>query len=48
MFERDASLALSDAHFLTEGGLESGQLEEEVEVDESLFQNMDDLGLTDS
>ena len=52
MFERDVSLALSDAKFLNEDDLESGQQDsvesrqqDDVEVDESLFQNMDDLAL---
>ena len=44
MFERDMSLALSDAKFLTEDDVERGQ-QDEVEVDESLFQDMDDLAL---
>ena len=43
MFEHDATLVLSDAKFFTEGDMESGQAE--VEVDESLFQDMDDLAL---
>lgn len=45
MFEQDVSLALSDAQFLTDD-MESGQTE--VEVDEALFQDMDDLELTDT
>ena len=44
MFEHDMSLALSDAKFLTEDDVESGQ-QDEVEVDESLFEDMDDLTL---
>ena len=44
MFECDVSLALSDAKFLTEDDMESGQ-QAEVEVDESLFEDMDDLAL---
>ena len=48
MFERDASLALSDARFLTETDMESGPTEDTVEVDESLFQDMDDLALEDT
>lgn len=44
MFERDMSLALSDAKFLTEDDTEPGQ-QDEVEVDESLFEDMDDLTL---
>ena len=59
MFERDASLALSDAQFLTDAVLELGQagvetgpgdveLGQAVEVDESLFQDMDDLALEDN
>ena len=45
MFERDVTLALSDAQFLAEDDVESGQ-QDDVEVDESLFQDMDDLALT--
>ena len=44
MFEKDMSLALSDAKFLTEDDMESGQ-QDDIEVDESLFENMDDLTL---
>ena len=44
MFEEDMSLALSDAKFLTEDNVEPGQ-QDEVEVDESLFEAMDDLTL---
>lgn len=43
MFEQDVSLALSDAKFLTDDDMESGQAE--VEVDESLFEDMDELAL---
>ena len=43
MFERDTTLALSDAKFFTDDDVE--QVEEEVEVDESLFENMEDLAL---
>lgn len=42
MFERDTTLALSDAKFFTD---DVEQVEEEVEVDESLFENMEDLAL---
>ena len=45
MFERDVTLALSDAKFLTEDDVESGQQQAEVEVDEALFADMDDLEL---
>ena len=46
MFERDTTLALSDAKFFTDDDVDQvEQVEEEVEVDESLFENMDDLAL---
>lgn len=64
MFERDASLALSDARFLTEGELVTAMgssnrphsyplLPAEadpgtVEVDESLFQDLQDLEVTET
>ncbi|XP_003383565.1 PREDICTED: RWD domain-containing protein 1-like [Amphimedon queenslandica] len=41
MFERDASLALSDVKFITED--EDEALIDDVEVDESLFQDLGDL-----
>ena len=54
MFERDVTLALSDAKFLVDDdvelghkdkvGMESGQ-QDEVEVDESLFEDFEDLAL---
>lgn len=49
MFERDASLALSDARFLTEGSSISDAVisQDTVEVDESLFQDLEDLQLDD-
>ena len=53
MFERDTTLALSDAKFFTDDDMESGQVQGdmergqqyEVEVDESLFEDLDDLAL---
>ena len=54
MFERDVTLALSDVKFLTEDDMESGQganvelgLQDEVEVDESLFESLEDLAIED-
>ena len=49
MFERDMTLALSDAKFFADNeddvGGEPRRQEEEVEVDESLFEDLEDLAL---
>ncbi|XP_064404728.1 RWD domain-containing protein 1-like [Halichondria panicea] len=45
MFEQDASLALSDTRFLTEASAVAEMDLKDVEVDESLFQDLEDLDI---
>jgi hypothetical protein len=47
MFEKDASLALSDVRFLIEDDA-TLNTDNEVEIDESLFQDLEDLDIDDT